>query len=73
MEAAPYFASSLFDPNPKWIKRGKVQRLSLDEAKTTAAEFRTLSVYLQRGNGRILINRDIQYSEEPLTDVINDM
>ena len=22
MEAAPYFASSLFDPNPKWIKRG---------------------------------------------------
>ena len=57
----------------KKLIRAKCTRLELDEAKTTAAEFRTLSVYLQRGNGRILINRDIQYSEEPLTDVINDM
>ena len=57
----------------KKLIRAKCTRLGLDEAKTTAAEFRTLSVYLQRGNGRILINRDIQYSEEPLTDVINDM
>ena len=38
-----------------------------------AAEFRTLSVYLQRGNGRILINRDIQYGEEPQTDLIDNM
>ena len=53
--------------------RAKCTRLNLDEAKTTAAEFRTLSVYLQRGNGRILINRDIQYGEEPLNDVINDI
>ena len=47
-------------------------RLNLDEAKTTASEFRALSVYLQRGNGRILINRDIQYSEEPNNLVIEN-
>ena len=57
----------------KKLIRAKCTRLCLDEAKTTAAEFRTLSVYLQRGNGRILINRDIQFCEEPLTNAINDM
>ena len=56
----------------KKLIRAKCTRLSLDEAKTTAAEFRTLSVYLQRGNGRILINRDIQYCEEVLVDEVND-
>ena len=52
--------------------RAKCTRLNLDEAKTTATEFRTLSVYLQRGNGRILINRDIQTSEEPNNYVIEN-
>ena len=40
-------------------------RSDLLERSVERSEFRTLSVYLQRGNGRILINRDIQYSEEP--------
>ena len=57
----------------KKLIRAKCTRLGLDEAKTTAAEFRSLSVFLQRGNGRILINRDIQYCEEPQIDLINDM
>ena len=57
----------------KKLIRAKCTRLNLDEAKTTASEFRALSVFLQRGNGRILINRDIQYSEEPQMDIINDM
>ena len=52
--------------------RAKCTRLNLDEAKTTATEFRTLSVYLQRGNGRILINRDIQNCEEPNNYVIEN-
>ena len=56
----------------KKLIRAKCTRLNLDEAKTTATEFRTLSVYLQRGNGRILINRDIQYSEEPNNNVIEN-
>ena len=46
--------------------------LTLNNLSETAAEFRTLSVYLQRGNGRILINRDIQYCEEVLVDAVND-
>merc|ERR1712079_708575 len=57
----------------KKLIRAKCTRLGLDEAKTTAAEFRSLSVFLQRGNGRILINRDIQYCEEPQIELINDM
>ena len=56
----------------KKLIRAKCTRLNLDEAKTTATEFRTLSVYLQFGNGWILINRDIQNSEEPNNYVIND-
>ena len=52
----------------KKLIRAKCTRLGLDEAKTTAAEFRTHSVYLQGGNGRILINRDIQYGEERALD-----
>ena len=56
----------------KKLIRAKCTRLNLDEAKTTATEFRTLSVYLQRGNGRILINRDIQNCEEPNNYVIEN-
>ena len=47
----------------KKLIRAKCTRLNLDEA---------LSVFLQRGNGRILINRDIQYSEEPNNLVIDN-
>ena len=56
----------------KKLIRAKCTRLNLDEAKTTATEFRTLSVYLQRSNGRILINRDIQYNEDPNNFVIDN-
>jgi len=56
----------------KKLIRAKCTRLNLDEAKTTATEFRTLSVYLQRSNGRILINRDIQCREEPNNYVIEN-